>query len=75
MIGTRLFNQADIMEANLHVYARIVERKSHLVNLDIGIWETEILGINRGVKVVDSKMQKKHYTKGIDNIGHNLVEG
>ena len=56
MIGARLFNQADIMEANLHVYARIAERKSHLVNLDIGIWEAKTLGINHGVKDVGNVM-------------------
>ena len=41
------------MEVSLHVYVRIVEKKSRLVNLDIETWETEILEINHGVKVVD----------------------
>ena len=47
------FRQAVIMEVSLHVYVRIVEKRSCLVNLDIEIWETEILEINHGVKVVD----------------------
>lgn len=41
------------MEVSLHVYDQIVEKKSRLVNLDIEIWETEILENNHGVKVVD----------------------
>lgn len=52
MIRNRLFRQVVIMEVNLHVYVRNVEKKSHLVNLDIEIWEKEILEINHGVKVV-----------------------
>ncbi len=40
------------MEVSLHVYVRIVEKRSRLVNLDIEIWETEILEINHSVKVV-----------------------
>lgn len=47
------FRQAVIMEVSLHVYVRIVEKRSRLVNLDIEIWETEILEINHSVKVVD----------------------
>lgn len=52
MIKNLLFRQVAIMEVNRRVYVRIAERKSHLVNLDIEIWETEILEINHGVKVV-----------------------
>ena len=37
-----LFKQMVIMEVNPHVYARIAERKSRLVNLDTEIREMEI---------------------------------
>lgn len=52
IIKKLLFRQSVITEVNRRVYVRNVERKSQLANLDIEIWETEILEINRGVKVV-----------------------
>lgn len=52
----QLSKQVVTMEVSRCVYIRIVERKSHLVNLDIGIWEMEILGINLSVKNVDEKL-------------------
>lgn len=56
MIKIQSYRQVVTMEVNQCVYVRIVERKSRLVNLDIGIWEMEILGTNLGVKNVDKKL-------------------
>ncbi len=53
MIRNQLFRQVVITEVSRHVYVRIAERKSLLVNLDIEIWETELYEINHGVKVAD----------------------
>ena len=52
-----LFKQVVMMEANPHVYVQIAEKKIHLANLDTEIWEMEILEINHGVKVVDSRFK------------------
>lgn len=51
-IRDQLFRQVAITEVSRHVYVLIAERKSLLVNLDIGTWGMEILEINHGVKVV-----------------------
>ena len=42
MIKNLLFKRVAITEVNPHVYARIAEGKSRLVNLDTEIWEMEI---------------------------------
>jgi len=42
MIKNPLFKRVAIMEVNPYVYARIAERKIHLVNLDAEIWEMEM---------------------------------
>ena len=60
MIKNQLSKQVVTMEVRRCVYVRIVERKSRLVNLDIGIWEMEILGINLGVKNVDEKIVERN---------------
>ena len=57
MIRNLLSRQVVITEVNRCVYVRNAERKSHLANLDIEIWETEISEINRGVKVVGSEVK------------------
>lgn len=56
-IRSQSFRQVVIMVVSLHVYVRIVVKKSHLVNLDTEIWEREILEINHGAKVVDKNMK------------------
>lgn len=67
MIRNQLFRQTVIMEVNQHVYVQTVEKKSHLVNLDLEIWEMEILEINHGVKVVGKLYGRKdsYSEKGI----------
>lgn len=70
------FRQVVIMEVSLHVYVRIVEKKSHLVNLDIEIWETEILEINHGVKVVDEDIvrgtEMSNFIQSLDYIYYDV---
>lgn len=65
------FRQVVIMEVSLHAYVQIVEKKSRLVNLDIEIWETEILEINHGVKVVDEDIVRgTEMTNFIQNLDY-----
>ena len=57
MIKNLLSRQVVITEVNRREYVRNAEKKNRLANLGIEIWETEILEINRGVKVVGSEVQ------------------
>lgn len=57
MIKNLLSRQVVITEVNRRVYVRNAERKSHLANLDLEIWETVILEINHGARAVDKAVE------------------